>query len=845
MLFKKSYLKSYWFIGLVITILFLVFAELKWFAAFDRKAYNLGAEISSAKEPRDDIVIVAIDDKSLQKLGAWPWLRDVLAETTQLISKAKPKVIGFNLPFDSRQHGASLKQLGDLRQLLKQENKLNNRVIRALARTESSLLSDEKLAKAFKQGGRIVLSMSYRPAGQPASGLSASMPKYMQRFSLPNVHVSRRHPGGFGWPTPMVTRAESILPPIEILSRQVGAVGVISAFEDFNHEPLVVQYGEEYLPSFALMVATRSKNLSMQHIDSRVSVTPTLDGKRIGTDVNLKVLPRYYASQGNAPAFRVYSLIDVLSKAVSLDVFREKVVLIGMTSPRLAQTRVTPDGQVISTTMATAHIVSSILNRELFQLPDWAGWVQRGLIILLGLYLMFAIRHFRPNTAIFLSLFLLLMIFNVHFVLLGTQSVWVPMMTAVVMLIVGHLVLGIRQIFTLRVAKIEEALSLANKQLGQALQSQGQLDQAFEKFCASNVDDTLLLQVYNLGLDYERKRMFNKAASVFKYIQRHDPKFNDVAERISKNEQASNTVTLHGTSNTGPSDILLQSGQDVQKPKLGRYEIDSEIGKGAMGMVYLGHDDKIGRTVAIKTMMFADDLDAAERDDVRNRFFREAEAAGRLDHPNIVTVYDVGDEQDLAYIAMDYLPGKDLTAFVNNTKSLLPVSQTFQIVTSVALALDYAHKQHVVHRDIKPANIIYNPEKRTAKITDFSVACLTDASKTKTGTVLGSPYYMAPEQLAGKKVDGRADLFALGVTLYQMLTAELPFTGESMANLMYNIANEPHPDIRRYRSGLPNCIGTVINKALEKDAANRFQSGEEMATAMSMCRAHIKEMEAA
>jgi serine/threonine protein kinase len=377
-----------------------------------------------------------------------------------------------------------------------------------------------------------------------------------------------------------------------------------------------------------------------------------------------------------------------------------------------------------------------------------------------------------------------------------------------------------------------------------ALQSQGQLDHAFENYRASKVDDALLGLVYNLGLDYERKRQFNKAAATFKFIHKWNPEYNDISDRVEQNEQAANTVVLGGRDSNGPGPNLVASQNGVQKPKLGRYQIDSEIGRGAMGMVYLGHDDKIGRTVAIKTMLLGDDLEDDMREEVRTRFFREAEAAGRLDHPNIVTVYDVGDEQDLAYIAMDYLEGKDLTNYCTS-KNLLPVSQVFQIVSGVAMALDYAHRQHVVHRDIKPANIIYDPKKRIAKITDFGVACLTDASKTKTGTVLGSPYYMPPEQLAGKKVDGRSDLFSLGVTLYQMLSGELPFKGDSIANLMYNIANEEHPDIRRFRSDLPNCVNTLINKALQKESEDRFQDGKSMALAMKSCHEHIREMEAA
>jgi serine/threonine-protein kinase len=453
--------------------------------------------------------------------------------------------------------------------------------------------------------------------------------------------------------------------------------------------------------------------------------------------------------------------------------------------------------------------------------------------------------RFRTNTAFFLSLYLLLMIFNAHFVLMSSQSLWLPMMTAVVMLIIGHLMLGTRQAVNVRLKQVNRDLSAANRQIGQSLQTQGNLDQAFEKLRTCEVDESLLGQVYNLGLDYERKRQFNKAVAVFKFISDHDAKFNDVSQRIQQNEQASNTVVLGGTRDvTGPGPNLVSSKEGLQKPKLGRYQIDSEIGRGAMGMVYLGHDDKIGRTVAIKTMVLADEIEDDMRDEVKNRFFREAEAAGRLDHPNIVTVYDVGDEQDLAYIAMDYLKGKDLTAY-STVKNLLPINQVWEIIMSVASALDYAHQQHVVHRDIKPANIIYDDKKGVAKITDFGVACLTDASKTKTGTILGSPYYMSPEQLAGKRVDGRADLFSLGVTLYQMLCGELPFQGDSIANLMYNIANEKHPDIRRFRSDLPNCVNNVINKALQKEAKERFASGKQMAASMKRCQEHIKELNAA
>jgi len=187
---------------------------------------------------------------------------------------------------------------------------------------------------------------------------------------------------------------------------------------------------------------------------------------------------------------------------------------------------------------------------------------------------------------------------------------------------------------------------------------------------------------------------------------------------------------------------------------------------------------------------------------------------------------------------MDYLKGKDLLAY-SKPDSLLSAEEVMRIMSKVAEALDYAHQQNVVHRDIKPANIIYDKDNGTVKVTDFGVACLTDASKTKTGTILGSPSYMSPEQLAGKKVDGRSDLFSLGVTLYQLLAGELPFVGESLASLMFKITNDKHPDIRMFRPDLPSCISKIINKALHKEIERRFQTGERMADALLRCMERI------
>lgn len=269
---------------------------------------------------------------------------------------------------------------------------------------------------------------------------------------------------------------------------------------------------------------------------------------------------------------------------------------------------------------------------------------------------------------------------------------------------------------------------------------------------------------------------------------------------------------------------MLLDGGSMEKPMLGRYQVEKELGKGAMGIVYQGKDPKIGRIVAIKTMALSEEFSGDDLVDARERFFREAETAGRLQHQNIVTIFDAGEEHDLAYIAMEFLKGSDLT---DHTKPgrLLPVATVISVVSRVALALDYAHRQQVVHRDIKPANIMFEPGTDTVKVTDFGIARITDSSKTKTGLVLGTPSFMSPEQLAGKRVDGRSDLYSLAVMLYQLLTGVLPFRGESMAELMYKIANAEAQDIRMHRSDLGAPMAAFVKKALNKDPDFRFQSG--------------------
>jgi serine/threonine-protein kinase len=312
---------------------------------------------------------------------------------------------------------------------------------------------------------------------------------------------------------------------------------------------------------------------------------------------------------------------------------------------------------------------------------------------------------------------------------------------------------------------------------------------------------------------------------VYEHIATADPKFKDIREKIELLKKAGEGAVF-GTIGKKTNDAAVVVDGLGQNTTLGRYEIVKELGRGAMGIVYLGKDPKINRQVAVKTLRFEEELDEDQTKSIKDRFFREAESAGNLTHPNIIRIFDAGEDQDVAYIAMELLDGEDLKKYTEKA-TLLPEERAVEIIMQVAFGLDYAHKQGVVHRDIKPANIMLLKDG-TLRITDFGIARIQATSKTATGAVLGTPAYMSPEQVNGKKVDGRADVFSLGVTMYEMLTGEKPFVADSIAALLYRIANVDHPDPREFNSAVSVRLLPIINKALAKDPDDRYQTAGEL-----------------
>lgn len=838
---KQGLLTRDWFVGLVVALTVLALGYIGVFSSIERNAYDFGVR-ASHRIPSDKIAVVAIDDISIANIGRWPWSRDIHAQMHELLKQGGAKVIGQTTFFVEPQLDPGLKHIKSLIAFYTNSSlsaSHNDPVLESdlgklgeqLMQAETELSSDQILAQSLQDAKNVVLAMHFS-IGNPLGRPDTDLPDYIQKFRLQNINIAS-NPDGF-YP---LTAAESLI-PIADIGPYADGIGALVAFPDIDGgiraEPLIIDYFGEYYPSQSLLIAARSQNLGPN--DIQVTASGVQLGKlNIRTDDMLRMNTFFYSTTDSSPAFPVDSFYDVLEGKIPASKYKGKIVLIGATATGVGDSMVTPVNANMAPVLTLAHSISSILNEDFFIEPEWSLQARAGIVLLLVLYIMFLLPRLKAGGSSFLTLVLLAGLGTTHFVLMTQQGMWLQLMMPAILLIAGHATITTKRYLLTEKGKAQLDVESAesNRMLGLSLQGQGQLDAAFEKFRRLPPSKESAELLYNLALDFERKRQFNKAGSVYASIKTLDPKFRDIEQRMKRSQAMEETVILGGSSSS-PGGTLVLNKDGVEKPMLGRYQIEKELGKGAMGAVYLGKDPKISRVVAIKTMALSQEFEGDELQDVKDRFFREAETAGRLNHPNIVTIYDAGEEHDLAYIAMEFLKGKDLTNHVK-PDSLLPIAKVLSIVMRAAEALDYAHSHSVVHRDIKPANIMYEPQTDSLKLTDFGIARITDSSKTKTGMVLGTPSYMSPEQLAGKKVDGRSDLFSLGVMLFQMVTGRLPFQGESMATLMYKIANEEHPAPDSIRPELPRCITVVINRTLVKDVEKRYQTGGQMAADIRKC----------
>ena len=816
-----AFWRSDWFAGVAIVVAVIVLNQATDFiGTLERRFYDF-ASTSTSRQPSDRIAVIAIDDQSIANLGRWPWPRDIHAKLIDQLAAAKAKTIVHTVFFFESQIDPGLVFIRKMKATLDASPEAlaaNTQLAQLISDAEVALDTDAVLAAGIKNAGNVLLP-AFFTFGDPQGKPDRPLPEFALISALDD-------PNGYSLAT---VRAQE---PIDLIGVNTAGIGHLNQFQDVDgavrQEPLLLNYYGKAVPSLALLAATKSLNLTTSDVRLQAGQSVQIGKLRIKTDENALMLPQFYKGKDGKSAFSVDSFYDVLTGKIPATKYANKIVIIGATATGVGVQFAVPGNPALTPAEITAHITSSILNEHFIVQPEWGGWAGIGAFLLVTAYLLAALPRLSAGTAAIATLLVFVGLLTLEFGLLSGSAIWLKLVLPASLVVFGHLALTTKRFLITEAGKAQadEESAETNRMMGLALQGQGQLDMAFDRFRRVPMNEAVMGNLYSLAMDFERKRQFNKAEAVYEHMAAFDKGYKDVKTKLNRAKNLSETVMLGGSGPSGAT--MLLDGGGVEKPMLGRYQVEKELGKGAMGVVYLGKDPKIGRVVAIKTMALSQEFAGDELIDARERFFREAETAGRLQHQNIVTIFDAGEEHDLAYIAMEFLKGKDLADHCKGDQ-LLPVPLVLSIVARVAEALSYAHKQNVVHRDIKPANIMYEAQSDTVKVTDFGIARITDSSKTKTGLVLGTPSFMSPEQLAGKKVDGRSDLYSLGVMLFQMLAGVLPFRGDSMSELMYKIANEEAPDIRIIRPDFPQALADIVALALSKRPETRYQTGDQFA----------------
>jgi serine/threonine-protein kinase len=840
---RAGFYKRDWFLAVLIGLLFFIAISsgAGILGKLELIAYDMGVRgTNRVPGATDQVAIIAIDEQSINEIGRWPWPRSVHAKMIEKLTQADVHGIGMFVYLTEPQVDPGLAAIRKARNKLEAisspKPKADFDELRAiLTDAEANLDTDLLLGKSIADSHRVYLPM-ITALGERLGNPDKKPPEYVgkSRFSK----MLSPPTGGLG--APQV--AEAVF-PLETFGNNAAAIGHMN----FGIDPdngirsiyLAEEYDGEYYPALPLLLAAGSLNIDPKDIEIEFGKGIRIGKLFIGTDDLMRMSTGFYSPRdGESSAFPIYSFRDVQNDKLSPSALKNKTVLIGPTAAGIGSKFATPisKSDLMSETELMANVIASILNQDFYKRPGWTTVVELLILVLIGAYLAIAFPRLGARNAAIVSVLLLIVLLGAEQYLMVSGKIWIQNVSPALFLVVGHIALTTKRYFSTEKEKVaaETDSAYSNRMLGLAFQAQGQLDMALDKFRKLPVDDSVLELLYNLALDFERKRQFHKAINCYDQILQHDPKFRDVADRKKRSTQAEGTIVLGGRGATGGGTIIMDGA--AEKPTLGRYQIEKELGRGAMGTVYLGRDPKINRLVAIKTMALTQEFEANELAEVRERFFREAETAGRLHHPNIVTIFDAGEEHDLAYIAMEFLQGKDLS---HNIKPDAPLDFDFilDISAKIADGLAYAHKNDVVHRDIKPANIIYHDADKSIKITDFGIARITATSKTKTGVVLGTPSYMSPEQLAGKHVDGRSDLFSFGSMLYEFVTGKTPFTGDSLATLMFQIANGPTPDVRQKRPDTPDALVAIIERLLQKDPDKRYATGDELKKELEQCRA--------
>jgi CHASE2 domain-containing sensor protein/tRNA A-37 threonylcarbamoyl transferase component Bud32 len=807
-------------VGLLVAC-FFIFFSFRPFPAFERLGriiYSIQMRMNLSGGTGTNVVaIVNIDDKSLKQIGPWPWPRQIIAEMLSILKNNGAKLVFLDFLFPEKERNQGLGEIKALQSALAARSgpsATDPWLKNSLFEIEKRLDNDNILSHEIEEFGNVYL---------PVVGIYGN---YDAELIIPEDSILKKCSLKEKSPFSGLEPVKAMNTPFLELSERCRGLGHINLHPDKSSQ------GEEHLlfldyrnnPIMSIPLRLALDYLGESPEEAIVPGKGIRLGKNIIPVVNGGILIKF---KGVKRSFPYYSFADILNVKKVPAVFDGKIILVGYTAEDGVTVDTPVDPEMPHVEM-TANAIDNLLNGRYLKRPASIPYLEVVLVLIFALFASYVIPRQGFINRMGVTASLVFVLFIIGFVLFMMLDIWFKIIYAALAVLAIFLEYSVRDVIaTQRRLGITSKESIeTNRMLGLSLQSQGLLDLSFEKFRKIPLDDAMKDVVYNLGLDYERKRMLNKAVAVYEYISQVDQGFRDLSSRISKLRNLVSPLTMAGQEVGQDGKIIFSDDLGI-KPTVGRYEILEELGQGAMGIVYKAKDPKINRLLAIKTIRFSDEFEAEKIREIKERFMREAEIAGKLAHPAIVAIYDVGEDYELTYMAMEYLEGESLLKYCRKG-SLLSLRRALYIVSETALALDYAHKNGVIHRDVKPANIMLLRDGKV-KVTDFGIAKAVSSSQTKSGIVLGTPNYMSPEQINGHEIDGRSDIFSLGVVFFELITGQLPFHGKNLTNLFYQITQVKHPSPREINPKVPKPVEQIIDKALAKDPVQRFPAGADLA----------------
>ncbi|TET93698.1 MAG: CHASE2 domain-containing protein, partial [Desulfobacteraceae bacterium] len=805
---------------IVVICIYLSFMSFSPFEKLEKQIYEIEMRLDTPRNPGESkVAIVNIDDKSIKELGKWPWQRHIIAEMIKILKSNGAKLIGIEMVFSEKEQNLGIEEIKKLYSKILDREKVyttgekHTWILAELEEIEKRLDNDKVLSQTVKNTGNIILPV-IGEFGKYRTELIIAPESFLNISTLKKDSINIEDQ----------TPVKELTTPFNELSKSSYALGHTNLSPNKLrvgqvHIPFI-NYRGHIIPSMPLRLALDYLNKHPEQVIIKGS------GIKLGEEIiptsKGEMLIKF---KGGRRSFPYYSFIDILNVKKVPAVFDGKIVLIGFTAKGSASVN-TPVDPYMPRVEFMANVIDDFLHGRFLKRSNVMLYLEVFILVLLGLASSFFQSRFSYLNRTAFTAGLIFLVFLTSATFFISFDIWFKSIYILLSLTTIYVVIMGKDFLYIHKTGLSKEAIETNRMLGISLQSQGLLDLAFEKFRKCPLDDELRDIIYNLGLDYERKRMINKAISIYEYINKKDKGFRDLTERIPKLKKVISSLPLGAYQGKKEDKIVVSDDLEV-KPTVGRYEILMELGRGAMGTVYKGRDPKINRLLAIKTIRFSDEFEDDQLKEIKERFFTEAELAGKLSHPGIVAIHDIGEDYDLTYMAMEFLDGEDLEKYCKKG-SLLPIRKLLDIIAETADALEYAHNNGVIHRDIKPANIMLLKNGRV-KVTDFGIAKSMSASKTRSGIILGTPNYMAPEQIMGRQIDARSDIFSLGVVFFQLLTGDLPFRGDNLNSLFYKVTQVKHPSPSKINPKVIKPCEQILDKALAKNPDHRFQKASDLA----------------